>query len=368
MHPSSIPGAGATIPGAPLVPLPRAIFLDYLRIFAFVSVLVGHKFIGYLEYIASLAGWGSIAALPARFLIPFVRDGGVGVVVFFLVSGYIITQVLRTEQTGEFLVKRAFRIYPLYACAVLLQYCAMRTTGSAPDIITLIQQLSLAGDLFRTPYALKGVEWTLRVEMVFYLLMALFKQVGLFKAHLRLLPAGLLGAALTCALVSPVPDTGGWSHGYLTIYGPFLLLGSCFYLFQCGAISLQHLCAGAAIGICINYSLLIKYKPNSVDAHFGALACAVFVSAWLARDRIPRPVIVLFFSELTYAVYLFHNWAFDYFKYAFVKWALMSNLAADICALVALLSLCAIAVRLIERPGIGLGRRLSKMSPRTWIP
>lgn len=41
-----------------------------------------------------------------------------GRVVFLLVSGYIITQVLQRERAGEFLLRR---IYPLYIAAVLTE-------------------------------------------------------------------------------------------------------------------------------------------------------------------------------------------------------------------------------------------------------
>ncbi len=68
----------------------RIVFLDYLRIFAFVSVLIGHKFYPYLlEFIAD----ENIHATPrmiVEFLMPLFYGGGAGVVVFFLVSGYII--------------------------------------------------------------------------------------------------------------------------------------------------------------------------------------------------------------------------------------------------------------------------------------
>jgi peptidoglycan/LPS O-acetylase OafA/YrhL len=81
----------------------RIVFLDYLRIFAFVSVLIGHKF---YAAVVDLSNDRTVHATPrfiADVLLPLVSGGGAGVVVFFLVSGYIITHVLQTERTGEFL-------------------------------------------------------------------------------------------------------------------------------------------------------------------------------------------------------------------------------------------------------------------------
>ena len=40
--------------------------------------------------------------------------------------------------------------------------------GVFPDMSVLVPQLLLIGDFFGTPYSLGGVEWTLRVEVLFY--------------------------------------------------------------------------------------------------------------------------------------------------------------------------------------------------------
>ena len=83
----------------------RVVFLDWLRIYAFASVLIGHKFNGPVVRAAQAdTGW---LRWPARVLWPFIEGGGAGVVVFFLISGYIITQVLQRERSPEFRIKRA---------------------------------------------------------------------------------------------------------------------------------------------------------------------------------------------------------------------------------------------------------------------
>ena len=176
-------------------PAGRLVFLDYLRIFAFASVFAGHKFSAPVQAAAREGvGWQAAAA---RVLWPFIEGGGAGVVVFFLVSGYIITHVLQRERTPEFLVLRAFRIYPLYVVAVLADYSLLLAQrGSWPPAHTLLPQLLLIGDLRGTPYALNGVEWTLRLEVTFYLLMAGCQMLGLVQARrgraLALLFAGLV--------------------------------------------------------------------------------------------------------------------------------------------------------------------------------
>jgi surface polysaccharide O-acyltransferase-like enzyme len=100
----------------------RIAFLDYLRIFAFLSVLVGHLFFGDLQQLFSDP---SIHATPRSLvglLMPLCESGGAGVVVFFLISGYIITSVLQSENTVSFLVKSPVS-EDLAALLLLLFYC-----------------------------------------------------------------------------------------------------------------------------------------------------------------------------------------------------------------------------------------------------
>ena len=83
---------------------------------------------------------------------------GVGVVVFFLISGYIITFILQREALPEYAIKRVFRIYPLYVFAVVIQYALLSRSGMQPSLNILLLQTSLLGDFFQTPYTLGGVE------------------------------------------------------------------------------------------------------------------------------------------------------------------------------------------------------------------
>ena len=210
----------------------RIYFLDYLRIFAFASVLIGHKFNSYLEAISKNETIYSGIRFIARLLIPLFQNGAVGVIVFFLVSGYIITHVLQTEGEVEFLIKRLFRIYPLYIVAVLIWYVPLVIAGHGESFITLILQLTLLGDFFVTPYALGGVEWTLRIEIIFYLFMMVLSYLGVFNNHKSwILPCMLVVTTLMIGFLSPIPTTEVFKS-YFSIFAPFLFLGSMFYLFE----------------------------------------------------------------------------------------------------------------------------------------
>lgn len=82
-----------------------------MRVFAFMSVLIGHKFSAQLQAFIADVSQHSILLRVAEFIYAICDGGAVGVVVFFLSSGYIITHVLQVESSTEFLIKRFFRIY-----------------------------------------------------------------------------------------------------------------------------------------------------------------------------------------------------------------------------------------------------------------
>ncbi|RSM21609.1 hypothetical protein C5B78_22470 [Aeromonas salmonicida] len=99
----------------------RILFLDYLRVFAFLSVLIAHKYSESLSIAANDMNVHATLRLMALTLYQVFEGGGVGVIVFFLISGYIITCVARREGVNTFVVRRFFRIYPLYAFAVMIE-------------------------------------------------------------------------------------------------------------------------------------------------------------------------------------------------------------------------------------------------------
>ncbi|MDB6070420.1 MAG: hypothetical protein JWL81_1591 [Verrucomicrobiales bacterium] len=337
----------------------RIVFLDFLRIFAFLSVFGGHKFAPVLEEWMKDESVGGFWKILGHGVMPLINAGGAGVVVFFLVSGYIITHVLKAEAPGSFLLRRVFRIYPLYVFAVLLFHVLALRAGTAVGAGTLLLQLSLLGDFFGTPYALNGVEWTLRVELLFYLFMAGCRSVNLLTSEWWKSAAVYTAVVAGCAVAAPLPavlsaaDT--WAKGYITIYGPFLLLGSAWYLFEQKRWSAAGFGGFGVYVVGQYYFLLMRYQEKWVGAHFALIGVGLFAAAWALRGRLRVGALVLLFSDLTYGVYLFHNWLFDDFRLWLAKraWPLGPP---GFQAFVVLLVFCYIMSRTVERGGIRLGR------------
>lgn len=335
----------------------RILFLDYLRIFAFVSVLIGHKFINYLTDFIKEPLAHATPRYIANLSLPLVKNGGAGVVVFFLISGYIITFVLQRELPKVFFIKRIFRIYPLYIIAVLMQVLTVwMINGSVPKLSVLIPQLLLIGDFFDAPYTLKGVEWTLRIEVLFYVFMGIASYLGLFKNKKRFFPYLILLTVSILGVLMSFPGKVG-SFDRTMLYAPFLLLGSLFYLNEKKEISAWFLFLGSIIVLSQYYYLTPIYQPHFINSHFATLSVLLFFFAWRYREIFESYPLVLFLSNLTYSVYLFHNWSWEPIKKVFSKLSI-EILNSDIQALFTVLLISTLTYYWIEKPGIRLGRTL----------
>jgi len=98
-----------------VVPRGQFGFIDLLRGPAALLVLYSHYVGIYLASIHQtywLKEW--VNTLFVRPLVIVDQFGQLGVMVFFLISGFIITHVARSENVLRFGIRRVFRIYPGY--------------------------------------------------------------------------------------------------------------------------------------------------------------------------------------------------------------------------------------------------------------
>jgi peptidoglycan/LPS O-acetylase OafA/YrhL len=154
-------------------------------------------------------------------LLEWVDPGTYGVLVFFLVSGYIIPASLeRTGSLRRFWTGRLFRIYPLLgfvtAAIVVLSAAGLVPWREQLDTYSpwsaVIAHLTMLQDLLAVPSVLNTL-WTLSYEMAFYLLVAALFTVNLHRssAGVALTFTGLslaLGGLLPVAALSQDFGTG----------------------------------------------------------------------------------------------------------------------------------------------------------------
>ena len=343
----------------------RVAFLDWLRIFAFASVLCGHVYAALYVSVMQAPGTGALLRSSMALLYPLIQSGGAGVVVFFLVSGYVITRVLLHEDAATFAIRRVFRIYPLYVVAVLIHSTLQPRPWSV-----LLPQLTLLGDWMQTPHALGGVEWTLRVEILFYAVMALAKVTGFIDGrHARMLPFALLALMALLWVLPPQPGRWAWDYGYLNLYAPFLLLGSYVFLLEQRRVRVWSCAVFCAIVLVACRVHIKPWQPPYANVHFVEPAVALFFLAWWLRGRISIGRLGCALSELTYPIYLFHLWLHPILL-AFGLRVVSDGAFAHVIALTLLIVVCWFATVFVERPAIGLGRRVARrlVQPPMTVP
>ncbi|GAA2452348.1 acyltransferase [Actinomadura vinacea] len=196
------PSPGSDGPGGPVPPAigaERLGWLDALRGIAAIVVALHHGCYNYLpQFRHEILQW--------------LDPGSVGVLLFFLVSGYIIPASLeRTGSLRRFWISRLFRIYPLLI-AVLTATLLLGVTGLSPlrqglgessePLGAVLAHLTMMQDLLAVPSAL-NVLWTLSYEMVFYLLVVALFALGRLDRHSAGIATALAVAALGLGAVLP---------------------------------------------------------------------------------------------------------------------------------------------------------------------
>lgn len=252
--------------------------LDGLRGVAALSVVAYHLLV---------AGWSSSTTL--HLIQKFVTAGWVGVDLFFVLSGFLITGILvrsledspaqRPSQFFKaFYSRRALRIFPLYY-AVLLFAIAF------PYLLDLrwngLQWLYLADLQNNIVFAHRSTRlnpighlWTLGLEEQFYLLWPLL--VYRCRNRRRLLVGALLACGATLALRILL-----WSHG---VGQPIIS--------NCTPCRLDGLLLGSSLALSLNGGLLAQARARLVQLALplclGALATILLIgvarNTWAYED------------------------------------------------------------------------------------
>lgn len=334
----------------------RMAFVDSLRFVAAALVLIQHL--------------ADRMAAPAWHAVAVLSPGVAGVVLFFLISGFVIPfSVRRGLDPGRFAVRRVLRIYPLYLTALAL-LIAGSVLGLLPEWSWLgdaaprvwIANLLLVQDYVGQRPVL-GVSWTLIIELVWYSLFA----ISLLTLKDRaasvlsvLLPAMILAIAVASVglgLRIPVARIG-------MVYAA--LLGFQLFRYHSGIV------AGRALAV--HLAVFLTVMAAAIGISFGVFrhphmslwqalvpwmlvpvgfALMVMRRDWQVLDALAKGVLPAL-GAASYSLYLLHPIAI-----AFV-FARFSPAVAVILSVPATLLLAMAGYNWVERPGIALARRLTR--------
>ncbi|GAA3548082.1 acyltransferase [Nonomuraea rosea] len=377
-----------------------------------------------LAWLDALRGIGALAVVGEHLLpwfLPGLRPywfnlGVYGILVFFLVSGYIIpTSLERHGDVRAFWISRLFRLYPLYLAVIVLVLAVawwVPVRGEVPrDGSAVAAHATMLLDVVSVG-GVADTMWTLSYEMVFYLLVtALFLIGGHGRSGLlsMLFAAGSVAVGL---VASGAVVAGAWpaylscavfvvglgcvlqgrlrtaSACVLALMAVVLLLlssrvpwlgvavlgvmfaGTAIHRWERGAGRLWPVAVTTAlVGIAPLWAIESGWWWVRADVWFTtiALAGATFAGGMALRGRrLPR--VLTWLGLISYSLYLVHHPLLKYFVEItgdLRRAALPYQLGMAALAVAVILAASTLTYRYVEKPMQALGRRVAaRYAPR----
>ena len=226
--------------------------------------------------------------------------GRCGVIIFFVISGYVIPlslarNVYRITDFWRFILKRMIRLYPAFLAVtafviflVAFKNLIGKPAPPYPSLGQLLGNLALTPAAFGQPY-LVSIFWTLTVEWQYYLMIALlYPLLAGGKRSSRWL---ILGAMLVCPHL-PLPSLA------VLPWLPCFAVGMSFWLCRTSLLSLVEVLVLTGLGIC-SYSLKHGWASGLASLLFLPLVLLPF-------EGMRFKGLAVFLGAISYPLYLLH--------------------------------------------------------------
>ncbi len=240
--------------------------------------------------------------------------GKLGVLIFFLISGFVIPYSISKKHLHplkSFAISRFFRLYPIYWFSLIIIGGVIWPFFTPEDIdlglfylnLTMLQKFFLQSDI-------NGVAWTLQLEIIFYVSCALLFGFGLLK-HSKIIQAifaffvlsGLIGAATAYLFNLDLPLG-------LPLGLSFMWLGYCtrpLFLNKDNFLSKKSAWLTITMGLpIILLACILGYGGAGLRyAMTYALAIGIYLFVGLALK--PASKILQWLGSISYSLYLLHG-------------------------------------------------------------
>ena len=294
--------------------------LDVLRFFAFLGVFFVHG----PAY--SLPAYATAAQKETLRHFYIAREAGdFGLDIFFLLSSYLITELLlrERESTGKihleaFYTRRILRIWPLYFLVIALGFSASLLIPQAQALTKaqLLYLLFFVGWLGKSTFHNGvGVLWSISVEEWFYIIWPGITKIGgarsVLFAALAIIPIALMAAAMVeDTWFNPIVQFLFFSVGALLALALRRRSLKQLPLLARAAMAVFGLWAFWVVGAYIGgYTDNMRPALTSAMYLLDALGCiAIFLVFYdMPKRLLPRPLIYL--GKISYGLYVFHPFA-----------------------------------------------------------
>ncbi|MEV6488635.1 acyltransferase [Actinoplanes sp. NPDC051633] len=271
----------------------------------------------------------------------FLDFGRYAVLLFFLVSGYVIPMSLeRHGSLRRFWIGRVFRIYPAYLAAIAV---LILTTAAIPKALTtplgLIGHATMLTDLFGLRAAVRPF-WTLTYEMVFYLAVTALYAL---RWHRR---SALIATLLAVA--------GAVTSAKTPMLLAVMFAGTVVYRLRQGQMA--HVPGGIALVVTFSALTTAVSWPTAVAV------AATFTAFFAMRER-RMPAVLTGLGTISYSLYVLHvvvMLAYARLIPRLTERPAEIRLVAAAACLATAVGAAVLAYRWIESPAQALGRRLGR--------
>lgn len=250
---------------------------------------------------------------------PYLIDfdlGYYGVNLFFMISGFVIYMTLLSSKgLGDFVVKRAIRLYPAYIVGVAFTAILIWQIGLEGKVLTLKQvviNFTMLQEFLGTP-AVDGVYWTLKIELIFYFIMAVCLILGLTK-KIEATSLLWLGAAASVKIFSNYTDSiylGALRVFGIVDYCHYFIAGIMFYKLFKGGAKKHHI----IILLCLIYNIALFNMTSTIIT---ALFFGVFYVLINGKLNFLNNKALIFLGTISYSLYLIHQ-NFGYMMISFLE-------------------------------------------------
>lgn len=332
----------------------RLVFVQYLRGVAAMMVVAHH---------ALQARAGFFNPLPNE-----VNFGRPGVLIFFVISGFIMMHACKNESTAAFAWRRIIRVVPLYWLLTLVFFAIIFRNDLIAGV-PLRRIDELVQSLLFIPHWHSGVTtqiwpilipgWTLNYEMFFFVIFA----IGIATGHPASVSIGLLIGLVLLGWLVPInnPIWITWTNKFLL----FFVAGIGLALLWKGR-TFSKLIWMLPVGFALVFITALNLLPQpwvfpaffvaAVMTLTGTLACQARFQHYSA------PLLALI-GDASYSIYLSHTIVMV-ILYKFLRLIPLEGWAQFFVTLVLSVTICAIIgigiYRMVEQPIIRMMRSHSR--------
>lgn len=287
-------------------------FVTSLRALAASMVVIVHA--------GAFSTWGNIGQ-------NITQAGQYGVQIFFVISGFsIATTLTGSANYRDYLIRRLFRIIPLY-WLVILGVASLTLVGwlspnywsqyfgTEIDAYNILMHLSFLSCFdHRIGTTILGVEWTIPIEVFWYL--ALPGVIQLMTKHRKpvftlVLSIAAVGLTQLIAKMLITENPGLFAKWFPTSHGPYFLMGVLAYQLRQNRDHWSHQKAGVILAWAWPIATLCLVMDAPGFGVISAVLCVLTIGLFRADTsetiyKVATWGPLLFIGSISYSLYLVH--------------------------------------------------------------